>query len=94
MQNTNTGAKTAARVMRTQRAMFTEAASRAPWFVDQYGICGVFGEDGCEALHTLDSLCRKIVRKMRNPEARHKALTLHRTARSFTPILNCCPNES
>jgi hypothetical protein len=29
MQNTNTGAKTAARVMRTQRAMFTEAASRA-----------------------------------------------------------------
>jgi hypothetical protein len=29
-----------------------------PWFVDEYGICGVFGEDGCEALHVLDSLCR------------------------------------
>ena len=85
MQNTNTGAKTAARVMRTQRAMFTEAASRAPWFVDQYGICGVFGEDGCEALH-VDSLCRKMVRQMRNPEALHKAHTLHRTARSFRAI--------
>jgi len=29
METTNTGAETAARVMRTQRAMFTEAASRA-----------------------------------------------------------------
>ena len=48
-----------------------------PWFVDEYGICGVFGEDGCEALHVLDSLCRKMVRQMRNPEARHKAHTLH-----------------
>ena len=46
--------------------------AHVPWFVDQYGICGVFGEDGCESLHVLDSLCRKIVRKMRNPEARHK----------------------
>jgi len=50
-----------------------------------YGICGVFGEDGCETLHVLDSLCRKMVRQMRNPEARHKAHTLHHTARSFTP---------
>ena len=65
-----------------------------PWFVDQYGICGVFGEGGCEALHVLDSLCRKIAQKMRNPEARHKAHTLHRTARSFTPILDRCPHES
>jgi hypothetical protein len=32
-----------------------------PWFVDEYGICGVFGEDGCEALHVLGSLCRKMV---------------------------------
>ena len=42
--------------------------AHVPWFVDQCGICGVFGEDGCEALHVLDSLCRKIVRQMRNPE--------------------------
>jgi len=56
-----------------------------PWFVDEYGICGVFGEVGCEALHVVDSLCRKMVRQMRNPEARHKAHTLHLTARSFTP---------
>jgi hypothetical protein len=68
--------------------------AHVPWFVDQYGICGVFGEDGCEEVHVLDSLCRKIVRKMRNPEARHKAHTLHRTARSFTPVLDRCPNES
>jgi len=56
-----------------------------PWFVNEYGICGIFGEDGCEVLHVLDSLCRKMVRQMRNPEARHKAHTLHHTARSFTP---------
>ena len=65
--------------------------AHVPWFVDQYGI---FGEDGCEALHVLDSLCRKIVRKMRNPEARHKAHTLHRTARSFTPVLDRCPTRA
>ena len=60
--------------------------AHVPWFVDQYGICGVFGEDGCEALHVVDSLCRKMARQMRNPEARHKAHTLHRTARSFRAI--------
>ena len=55
---------------------------------DEYGICGVFGEDGCEALHVLDSLCRKMVRQIRNPEARHNAHTLHLTARLFTPVLD------
>ena len=59
-----------------------------PWFVDYYGICGVFGEDGAEALHVVDSLCRRIVRQMRNPEARNKAHTLHHTARRFTPELH------
>jgi hypothetical protein len=44
-------------------------------------------EDGAEALHVVDSLCRRIVRQMRNPEARHKAHTLHHLARSFTPEL-------
>ena len=29
--------------------------AHVPWFVGEYGICGVFGEDGCEALHVLDS---------------------------------------
>ena len=62
--------------------------AHVPWFVDEYGICGVFGEGGCEALHVLDSLCRKMVRQMRNPEARHNAHTLHLTARSFTPVLD------
>ena len=59
--------------------------AHVPWFVDRYGICGIVGKDGCEALHVVDSLCRKIARQMRNPEARHKAHTLHHTARSFTP---------
>ena len=68
--------------------------AHVPWFVDEYGICGVFGEDGCEALHVLDSLCRKMVRQMRNPEARHKAHTLHHTARSFTPVLDRYPHKS
>jgi hypothetical protein len=46
--------------------------AHVPWFVDEYGICGIFGEGGCEAL----------------PDARHKAHTLHLTARSFTPVLD------
>ena len=58
-----------------------------PEFVDMFHACGVFGEDGAEALHVVDSLCRRIVRQMRNPEARHKAHTLHHLARSFTPEL-------
>ena len=67
--------------------------AHVPWFVDEYGICGVFGEDGCEALHVSDSLCRKLVRQMRNPEARHKAHTLHLTLRSFTQNLGRKPHK-
>lgn len=59
-----------------------------PWFVDAYGICGIFGEDGCESLHVSDSLCRRKVRVMRNPEARHKAHTRHHLALSITPPLD------
>ena len=59
-----------------------------PWFVDFYGICGVFGEDGAEAVHVVDNLCRRLVRQMRDPEARHKAHTLHHTARDFTKPLD------
>jgi hypothetical protein len=62
--------------------------AHVPWFVGEYGICVVFGEGGCEALRVLDSLCRKIARQMRNPEARHNAHTLHLTTRSFTPVLD------
>ena len=59
-----------------------------PWFVDRYGICGVFGEDGAEAVHVVDNLCRRLVRQMRNPEDRHKAHTLHHVARDFTKPLD------
>ena len=38
-------------------------------------------------LHVVDSLCRRIVRQMRNPEARHKAHTLHHLGRTFAPEL-------
>jgi hypothetical protein len=58
-----------------------------PEFVDLFHACGVFGEDGSEALHVVDSLCRRIVRQVRNPEARHKAHTLHHLGRTFTPEL-------
>ena len=33
------------------------------------------------------NLCRRLVRQIRNPEDRHKAHTLHHTARGFTPKL-------
>ena len=59
-----------------------------PYFVDLFHACGVFGEDGAEALHVVHNhLCRRLVRQIRNPEDRHKAHTLHHTARDFTPKL-------
>ena len=58
-----------------------------PWFVDYYGICGVFGEDGAEVVHVVDNLCRRLVRQMCNPEDRHKANILYHTVRAFTPKL-------
>ena len=61
--------------------------AHVPWFVNTNGICGVLGEDGCEAFHVSSALCRKMVRQMRNPEARYKAHLLHHNARAFTPAL-------
>ncbi len=58
-----------------------------PHFIDDYAICGVFGEDGAEAKHQQDSAVRLTVRSMQNPEAKLKAHTLHLTARCFTPDL-------
>ena len=58
-----------------------------PYFDDLFHACGVFGEDGAEALHVVDNLCRRLVRQIRNPDDRHKAHTLHHTARDFTPKL-------
>ena len=55
--------------------------AHVPDFVDWFGVCGVLGEDGAEALHVIDNLCRKIVRQMRNPEMRHEAAALHHSCR-------------
>ncbi len=55
--------------------------AHVPDFVDWFGVCGVLGEDGAEALHVIDNLCRKLVRQMPNPEMRHKAATLHLACR-------------
>jgi hypothetical protein len=63
------------------------AEVRVPQFVRWYEACGVFGEDGVEALHVLDSACRRVVRCMRNPEARKEAQDLHHAARVATPDL-------
>ena len=40
-----------------------------------------------------DSFCLQMVRQKRNPEARHKAQTLHHTARSFTPTSRSVPTQ-
>lgn len=64
-----------------------------PEFVDLFHSCGVFGEDGSEALHVVDSRCQRIARQMRNPEARQKAHTLHHLGRTFTPELQRCTFE-
>lgn len=56
-----------------------------PYYARLYGTCGVFGEDGAEAIHVSDSACRRIVRQMRNPVDRHKAQVLHHLAYALTP---------
>jgi len=45
--------------------------------VNLYGTIGVFGEDGLESYHPVDSRARLIVRSMRNSVERHKAMTNH-----------------
>ena len=45
--------------------------------VEKYGTIGVFGEDGLESYHPVDSRARMIVRTMRNSVERHKAMTNH-----------------
>lgn len=46
-----------------------------PEYARMYGVLGIFGEDGLEALHPLDSRCRLITRTMRNPKGRLIATT-------------------
>ena len=46
-----------------------------PAYARLYGVLGIFGEDGLEALHPLDSRCRLITRTMRNPKGRLIATT-------------------
>ena len=47
------------------------------YFARRYGTCGIFGEDGLEALHPMEARARVIVRSMRNSTQRHKAMTSH-----------------
>ena len=44
-------------------------------FVAHFGTVGIFGEDGMEALHPMDTRARMLVRSMRNPVQRHMSLT-------------------
>ena len=48
-----------------------------PYFARKYGTCGIFGEDGLEALHPMEARARVIVRSMRNSVQRHKSMTGH-----------------
>jgi biotin synthase-like enzyme len=48
-----------------------------PDFARRFGTCGVFGEDGLESLHPMDTRARQIVRTMRNATKRHQAATKH-----------------
>ena len=43
----------------------------------RFGTVGIFGEDGMEAMHPLDSRERLLVRSMRKVVDRHKTLTTH-----------------
>ena len=43
----------------------------------RFGTVEIFGEDGMEAMHPLDSRARLLVQSMRKAADRHKALTTH-----------------
>jgi len=58
---------------------------RVSEFVLCYHACGMFGEDGAEVLHVIDSASRLIVRCMRNPADRKRAQDLHHLARVVGP---------
>jgi hypothetical protein len=58
---------------------------RVPKFVLCYHACGMFGEDGAEVLHVIDSASRLIVRRMRNPADRKRAQDLHHLTRVVGP---------
>ena len=55
-----------------------------PEFARKSEAAGVFGKDGLEATHPHDTLVRRLVRQMRNPEARHAARTLHPEGKRYT----------
>ena len=54
-------------------------ADHVPILARRFGTCGVFGEDGIESLHPLDTAARMITRSMRDPVARARATEIHRT---------------
>ena len=47
------------------------------FFARLYGTCGIFGEDGLEALHPMAARARLIVRSMKNSVKRHQAMSDH-----------------
>lgn len=48
-----------------------------PLIVDRFGTCGMFLEDGIEALHPLDNECRLLTRNIRNALKRVECLRFH-----------------
>ena len=54
-------------------------ADHVPILARRFVTCGVFGEDGIESLHPLDTAARMITRSMRDPVARARATEIHRT---------------
>jgi len=69
-------------------ALLALVNSGARW-VTGSGADGLLSEDEKNG----DSFCLQMVRQKRNPEARHKAQTLHHTARSFTPTSRSVPTQ-
>ena len=59
-----------------------------PEIARRYGNCGVFGEDGVGAIHPHATPVRRLVRQIRNPEARHAAHTRHLEGKRKTPELD------
>jgi len=43
-------------------------------FASYFGTIGIFGEDGMEAIHPMDTTARVLVRSMRNAVQRHKTI--------------------
>ena len=59
--------------------------AHVPWFVDEYGICCIFGESGFEALHVSGPLSRGLYGRCATPRPATKNYPFTTASYPWTP---------